>query len=113
MLSILVTAANTEEGRKELKEFEEFLNRSFRIIHKSRVKCMKICYYKGKGACVNRASINKLFNNSNILQDPSNAVSVIVQDPTYAQQQSTLIHQSNEFQGVNLIYAVDTPVDTN
>ena len=108
MLSILVTGANNEEGRKELREFEEFLNRAFIIMHKSRVKCTKICYYKGKGARINRTDFNRFFNDSDILQDPSNAISVLIQDPIYAQQQSTLIHQANGFQGVNLIYAVDT-----
>ena len=108
MLSILVTGANNEEGRKELREFEEFLNRAFIIMHKSRVKCTKICYYKGKGARINRTPINRVFNNSDILQDASNAISVIIQDSTYAQQQTNLIHQGNGLQGVNLIYAVDT-----
>ncbi|HBJ1647129.1 UNVERIFIED_ORG: hypothetical protein B2H98_00750 [Clostridium botulinum] len=97
MLRILVTGANNEEGRKELREFEKFLNREFRILYKSRVKCIKICYYKGKCARIKKTT-DSLFNNSNILQDS-----------TYAQQQqSNLINQANAFQGVNLIYAVDT-----
>ncbi len=97
MLRILVTGANNEEGRKELREFEKFLNREFRILYKSRVKCIKICYYKGKCARIKKTT-DSLFNNSNILQDS-----------TYAQQQqSNSINQANAFQGVNLIYAVDT-----
>ncbi|KIL07488.1 hypothetical protein SR42_00050 [Clostridium botulinum] len=97
MLRILVTGANNEEGRKELREFEKFLNREFRILYKSRVKCIKICYYKGKCARIKKTT-DSLFNNSNILQGS-----------TYAQQQqSNLINQANAFQGVNLIYAVDT-----
>ncbi|MEG0133896.1 MAG: hypothetical protein RSA29_15770 [Clostridium sp.] len=112
MLNILVTAANNEEGRRELREFEEFLNRVFVIRHKSRTRGMKICYYKGKSAHINRTDFNRFLNNSDLLEDPSNAVSVIIRDPVYAQQQSTLIHQANPYQGVNLIYAVDTkPVD--
>lgn len=108
MLSILVTGANNEEGRYELRKFEEFLNRSFIIMHKSRVDCMKICYYKGKGAPINRATFNRLFNDINELESRYYPVAVTIQDRIYAQQQSNIIHQAGRFQGVNLIYAVDT-----
>lgn len=107
MLRILVTGANNKEGRKELRKFEEFLNRVFRILYKSRVKSIKICYYKGKCARINKTT-GSLFYNNNILQNLSNEISVTIQDATYGQQQSNLINQANEFQGVNLIYAVDT-----
>ncbi|MBN1071801.1 hypothetical protein DVV81_11580 [Clostridium botulinum] len=103
MLRILVTGANNEEGRKELREFEKFLNREFRILYKSRVKCIKICYYKGKCARIKKTT-DSLFNNSNILQDSTYAQ----QQQQQQQQQSNLINQANAFQGVNLIYAVDT-----
>lgn len=107
MLRILVTGANNEKGRKQLREFEKFLNRVFRILYKSRVKSIKICYYKGNCARINKTTESS-FNNGDILQYFPNEFSEPIQDATYGQQQSNLIHQANEFQGVNLIYAVDT-----
>lgn len=82
MLSISVTGADNEEGRQELRKFHKFLNTAFIITQKSSAKFTKIDYDKGKYLNTNRT--------------------------TRAQQQSNLIHQANEFQGVNLIYAVDT-----
>ena len=105
MLSILVAGANNEEGLKEIREFEAFLNRAFRILYKQRVKCIKICYYKVKGTRINRTTTNRMFNNVNVSQKLYDSIPVTTQN---SQQQTNLIHQANLFQGVNLIYAVDT-----
>lgn len=107
MLRILVTGTNNEEGLKELIKFERFLNRAFRILCKSRVKSIKICYYKGNYARINKATESS-FSSDNISQYFPNEFSIPIQDATYGQQQSNLINQANAFQGVNLIYAVDT-----
>ena len=45
---------------------------------------------------------------SNLDQAASNSLSNSIQNATFGQQQSNLIHQATTTQGVNLIYAVDT-----
>ena len=45
---------------------------------------------------------------SNLYQATSSALANAIQNATFAQQQSNLIHQATTTQGVNLIYAVDT-----
>ncbi|MEG0752368.1 MAG: RebB family R body protein [Angelakisella sp.] len=109
MLSISVTGADNEEGLQELREFDKLLNKSFTITHKSSIKFTKIYYYKKKYLNTNRSTIDRIFNESNILQAAIAAgFAVPIQDATYTQQQSNLIHQANVFQGVNLIYSVNT-----
>lgn len=45
---------------------------------------------------------------SNLYQATSASLANSIQNATFAQQQSNLIHQATTTQGVNLIYAVDT-----
>ncbi|GAO98952.1 killing trait [Caedimonas varicaedens] len=45
---------------------------------------------------------------SNLYQAVSNSFALGIQNATFAQQQSNMIHQTTTTQGVNLIYAVDT-----
>jgi hypothetical protein len=45
---------------------------------------------------------------SNLYQAASNSLSNSIQNATFGQQQSNLIHQATTTQGINLIYAVDT-----
>jgi hypothetical protein len=45
---------------------------------------------------------------SNLYQATSSAFANSIQNATFAQQQSNLIHQATTTQGVNLIYAMDT-----
>ena len=45
---------------------------------------------------------------SNLYQAASSALANAIQNATFGQQQSNLIHQATTTQGVNLIYAVDT-----
>jgi hypothetical protein len=45
---------------------------------------------------------------SNLYQAVSSSFGNSIQNATFAQQQSNLIHQATTTQGVNLIYAVDT-----
>ena len=53
--------------------------------------------------------MNRSFNESTLLQvTTSTLFEVPIQDTLYAQQQTNLIHQAHVFQGVNLIYSVNT-----
>lgn len=45
---------------------------------------------------------------SNLYQAVSSSFANSIQNATFAQQQSNLIHQATTTQGVNLIYAMDT-----
>ncbi|MEB3703328.1 RebB family R body protein (plasmid) [Candidatus Bealeia paramacronuclearis] len=45
---------------------------------------------------------------SNLYQSSANSLAQSIQNATFAQQQSNLIHQATTTQGINLIYAVDT-----
>jgi hypothetical protein len=45
---------------------------------------------------------------SNLYQASSSALANSIQNATFAQQQTNMIHQATTTQGVNLIYAVDT-----
>jgi hypothetical protein len=45
---------------------------------------------------------------SNLYQATAASLANAIQNATFAQQQSNLIHQATTTQGVNLIYAVDT-----
>lgn len=108
MLRILVTGENSEEGLRELRKFEAFLNREFIIRCKARVKCIKICCYKVKGTRINSGTTDRLYNNNSLLQDADDLIPVEIQNLIDSQSQSNIIHQANLGQGVNLIYAVDT-----
>ena len=69
----------------------------------------KFYYEKENYLNINRTTINRDFNENNILKIlNSNVFSASTQEVTQAQPQTNLIHQANVFQGVNLIYSVNT-----